>query len=1672
MLLDFFSAFIFFMVLSDFFISDFNFFSDLLEGKGQNNPKGKSIIKMTGDTVAESEKEKEQEEYRFYEGGRNTIEIPKLDDFKNYEDFEECVEMWSATTDLPLHKQGPALFMEIPKSSSRFGIDNLRAELQENIKLKNITNNPKGVTKILEYLKTRLQKDPVLQEIKTLRDFTRFDRPAGQKFEDYILEFDRRMKKVKDLGMEFTDSCLAFMLLIGGRIDEKDLKIIYGTVEFKQNQGKLYERMKTKVKEMLTNSLTELAKKEESAFLSEQLTDEVQEVLVAKGWKRPEQYKGQKKKKNFGNYDTKKTNSQGGFQGERKANPIGSDGKIMTCDACRSILHLIKDCQHAFENRDKQKKNNNRNVFRNGNRKFQKVLMVEKGSDEKQEVFIELSDSENEQNESGESSENAMCVNLYTADKDELSRFTSEAINFGALDTCCTSTVAGEKWMKIYISSLPKEMKEKLKGPIESSRNFMFGNQGTLKSKCVYQLPVRIGGVINTLEVDTISSDIPLLVSKNDMKKLGIALDLKDDKGYINGKPLTLHTTSAGHYIVDLLNNDDVILSEAHVVDLDSTDEKTQVKTLRKIHAQFGHQRKRAFVDLLKGAGKWKEQFSAMIDKIVDNCEGCLMRRRNPDRPVVALSLGKDFNDAIAMDLKVWDMNNNIYILYIMDTFTRFITATIIRRKSPSDVVNALLMKWVQVFGTPGLILTDNGGEFKNEEIKAVAAKFNIRTDTTGAESPWQNGTMEKGHYTVDTMARSVKRDQPEMPLDVALAWACTAKNSMNNVWGFSSHQLVFGRNIKLPDILNDPPATWDDDGRGRSFKDILDAIYSTREAFTKKERLEKLKRALKSKIRSNLTVFHRNDQVYFKRENEEFWRGPARVVYQDGKVLSLVQNGVGYKASVNRVLKVGQEFNKDNDSANNIDTDDNTEMDVEKNESVEQQTSNKMQDEPSISNEKSSLPDDDYPMQRRSRSIRKEQPGISEQEKLNEPSSDVAIENEDLEDRGDNNVLEDTEKSNTEQAVDDNIDQAEQVQETESAQRKRKRKVYQKDEYGTLVRAGMQVVRKDRIEIKENGKWEPATVIDRAGKRNGPYEGWFNVQLDNGFVFNDNLNEREVRIVDDDSDPKRTRTEEEQACWTVLLDTGVTITDNLNNREVRIMNEADVLACWIQEEVMAVMVPRERRNSPEALEAKRQELEKLKEFETYEVVNDVGQERITTTWVLTEKGEEVRARLTARGFQEEEEFPKDSPTLQKHSMRLILMLAVSLSWIIETTDVKSAFLQGSRLERIVHVLPPKEAEAVGKLWRLLKCLYGLKDASRQWYLKVKGKLKELGFQKSSHDAALFYLIKDGKLQGFIGLHVDDFLHAGNQFFNSQIMPKILSIFKVGKAEVGEFVYTGFRMKQTSNHIILDQNDYVEGIDMPKVDAKRLLQKEDEMTQDELTVLRKLTGILNWAVRATTPEFSFDLIEQSTHFKGGNVQSLAQAQKTLAKLKQANAFVKISAIRDLKNAQIWMYCDAAYRNLNSKTDSCGGYIVFIVDPKTGFCAPIDWKSNKIKRKVNSTLGAETLTLVWALDAAIGIKKQLKEITAGQIDLPIKAITDNRSARIAVYSESEVTERELRADIAMVKEKIEQKMVSEIKWVRGKHMLADVLTKRGVDKLPLLQVLQEGRINAEDLALIN
>lgn len=93
-------------------------------------------------------------------------------------------------------------------------------------------------------------------------------------------------------------------------------------------------------------------------------------------------------------------------------------------------------------------------------------------------------------------------------------------------------------------------------------------------------------------------------------------------------------------------------------------------------------------------------------------------------------------------------------------------------------------------------------------------------------------------------------------------------------------------------------------------------------------------------------------------------------------------------------------------------------------------------------------------------------------------------------------------------------------------------------------------------------------------------------------------------------------------------------------------------------------------------------------------------------------------------------------------TVRVVLANAAHQDWEIEHINVKSAYLNAP-LKETIYMKPPRgvlKPGQEGKVLRLLKGLYGLKQAGRGWYLEMsKVFMKELGFKRSAIDHSVFY---------------------------------------------------------------------------------------------------------------------------------------------------------------------------------------------------------------------------------------------------------------------------------------------------------------------------------------------
>jgi hypothetical protein len=70
----------------------------------------------------------------------------------------------------------------------------------------------------------------------------------------------------------------------------------------------------------------------------------------------------------------------------------------------------------------------------------------------------------------------------------------------------------------------------------------------------------------------------------------------------------------------------------------------------------------------------------------------------------------------------------------------------------------------------------------------------------------------------------------------------------------------------------------------------------------------------------------------------------------------------------------------------------------------------------------------------------------------------------------------------------------------------------------------------------------------------------------------------------------------------------------------------------------------------------------------------------------------------------------------------MFFAVSAMLDLELHQLDVKTAFLNGE-LQKELYMAPLPGSESSGKVWRLHKAIYGLKQATRAWHMKLKAAL-------------------------------------------------------------------------------------------------------------------------------------------------------------------------------------------------------------------------------------------------------------------------------------------------------------------------------------------------------------
>jgi hypothetical protein len=159
----------------------------------------------------------------------------------------------------------------------------------------------------------------------------------------------------------------------------------------------------------------------------------------------------------------------------------------------------------------------------------------------------------------------------------------------------------------------------------------------------------------------------------------------------------------------------------------------------------------------------------------------------------------------------------------------------------------------------------------------------------------------------------------------------------------------------------------------------------------------------------------------------------------------------------------------------------------------------------------------------------------------------------------------------------------------------------------------------------------------------------------------------------------------------------------------------------------------------------------------------------ISAKWVYKHKlhpEPRYRARLVAKGFQQRDGIDYGdvfSPVVRYSTVRIVFALCAHYCLFTRHLDCPKAFTQADLDTPIYLRAPPGVKIPFGCCFKVLKSIYGLKQASRLFHELLTEYLLDNGFTRCASDPCLFFIFTDDDL-AIICLYVDDLLLCTSTF--------------------------------------------------------------------------------------------------------------------------------------------------------------------------------------------------------------------------------------------------------------------------------------------------------------------
>ena len=477
----------------------------------------------------------------------------------------------------------------------------------------------------------------------------------------------------------------------------------------------------------------------------------------------------------------------------------------------------------------------------------------------------------------------------------------------------------------------------------------------------------------------------------------------------------------------------------------------------------------------------------------------------------------------------------------------------------------------------------------------------------------------------------------------------------------------------------------------------------------------------------------------------------------------------------------------------------------------------------------------------------------------------------------------------------------------------------------------------------------------------------------------------------------------------------------------------------------------------PSWQDAMSKELQALEDTKTWSIVSlPPDKKPIACKWVYRIKYkadgniERLKARLVVKGFTQKEgvDFTETfSPVVKMTTIRVLMAIAVKKGWHLHQLDVNNAFLHGDLHEEIYMQLPlGVHSNLPRAVCRLQKSLYGLKQASRQWYEKLSTVLLQRGYTHSGNDYSLFCK-KEKETLVFLAVYVDDILLTGNNEAEISNLKAFLdSTFKI--KDLGHAHYfLGLEVLQSDHGFLLTQRKFTQELlqefdctTVPTVvcplDYSIKLKTDQGKLLQNPTLYRRLIGKLNFLTH-TRPDIAFAVQHLSQFLQHPRQPHMKAGLHVLQYLKNEPALGIL--LNNSPTFDLLAYCDADWAACAHTRRSVSGFVVFLGNTL------ISWKSKKQATISLSSAEAEYRSLRRLTAELSWLSRLLAELGLTSIT-PIPVKCDNLAAiYIAKNPVFHERTKHIELDCHFVRQKFMEGLLS-LSYIPTQQQLADICTK--------------------------